>query len=66
MTVFLNRRTVIFLLHLWAAGSPHAPTPEAEARWAAASTHPDAGDLAEAAAYMKKFVDMYDKFYKFM
>lgn len=48
------------------AGSPHAPTPEAEARWAAASTHPDAADLADAAAYMKKFLGMYDKFYKFM
>ncbi len=30
------------------AGSPHAATPETEARWAAAATHPDAADIAAA------------------
>ncbi|MGN0832253.1 MAG: flavodoxin family protein [Kiritimatiellia bacterium] len=29
-------------------GNPHAATPEAEARWAAAASHPDAADLASA------------------
>lgn len=30
------------------AGNPHAATPETEARWAAAASHPDADDLAAA------------------
>ena len=29
-------------------GNPHAATPETEARWAAAASHPDADDLAAA------------------
>ena len=31
------------------AGNPHAPTPEAEARWAEAAKHPDETDLQHAA-----------------
>ena len=31
------------------AGGPHSATPETEARWAAAASHPDADDLAAAA-----------------
>ena len=30
------------------AGGPHSSTPETEARWAAAASHPDADDLAAA------------------
>ena len=29
-------------------GNPHAATPETEARWSAAASHPDAEDLAAA------------------
>lgn len=48
------------------AGSPHAPSPEAEARWAAAASHPDAQDLQEAHDYMANFLDMFERFYKNM
>lgn len=34
-------------------GNPHAATPETEARWAAAATHPDTDDLAAAAEAAK-------------
>ena len=34
-------------------GNPHAATPETEARWAAAASHPDAEDLASAAEAAK-------------
>ena len=30
------------------AGTPHSPTPEAQARWAEAAKHPDANDLSSA------------------
>lgn len=44
--------------------SPHAPSKESEERWAAAASHPDAEDLVKTEAYMKHFMEMYDKFYK--
>lgn len=45
-------------------GTPHAPTPEAEARWAKASTHPDAEDLATAKKFMVNTLVFVDKYYK--
>ena len=37
------------------AGSPHSPSPESEARWAAAASHPDVEDLAKAKSFMQAF-----------
>ena len=48
------------------AGSPHSPSPESEARWAAAASHPDAEDLAQAKVFMQGFLAMYDKYLKMM
>lgn len=48
------------------AGGAHSASPESEARWAAAASHPDAEDLAQAKAFMQNFLAMYDKFLKMM
>lgn len=55
---------LIAMMRKMPAGSPHAPSKESEARWAAAASHPDNEDLAKTRAYMKRFITMYDKFYK--
>lgn len=57
---------LIAMMRKMPAGSPHAPTPETEARWAAAASHPDAQDLQEARDYMAKFLYMFERFYKNM
>ncbi len=43
------------------AGSPHAPSPASEKRWAEASTHPDEADLEKAGKYMTDFAAFYDR-----
>lgn len=48
------------------AGGAHSASPESEARWAAAATHPDAEDLAKAKSFMQNFIAMYDKYLKLM
>lgn len=45
---------------------PHAATPENEARWAAAASHPDSDDLARAKEFMEKTLNIYEKFYAMM
>lgn len=57
---------LIAMMRKMPAGSPHSPSPESEARWAAASSHPDAADLAKAKSFMQGFLAMYDKFLKMM
>lgn len=57
---------LIAMMRKMPAGSPHAPSPESEARWAAAASHPDAEDLAKAKSFMQSFLAMYDKFLKMM
>lgn len=47
------------------AGSPHAPTAESKARWAAAASHPDEKDLEKAADYMKNFLAFFNRISKF-
>ena len=57
---------LIAMMRKMPAGSPHSPSPESEARWAAAASHPDAADLAKAKSFMQGFLAMYDKFLKMM
>ena len=57
---------LIAMMRKMPAGSPHSPSPESEARWAAAASHPDAEDLAKAKSFMQGFLAMYDKFLKMM
>ena len=52
---------LIAMMRKMPAGSPHSPSPESEARWAAAASHPDAADLAKAKSFMQGFLAMYDK-----
>lgn len=42
---------------------PHSATPENEARWAKAASHPDENDLENAKAFMQKTLEIYDRFY---
>lgn len=44
--------------------SPHAATPENEARWAKAASHPDENDLANAESFMQKTLGMYEAYFK--
>ncbi len=44
-------------------GHPHAPGPESKKRWQDAAYHPDRQDLEKAAASMKRYVEMYDKYF---
>lgn len=46
---------LIAMMRKMPAGSPHSPSPESEARWAAAASHPDAADLAKAKSFMQGF-----------
>lgn len=57
---------LIEMMRKMPAGSAHSAGPESEARWAAAASHPDAGDLEKAKTFMKNFLVMYDKFLKMM
>lgn len=57
---------LIAMMRKMPTGSPHSPSPESEARWAAAASHPDAEDLAKAKAFMHGFLAMYDKYLKIM
>ena len=57
---------LIAMMRKMPAGSPHSPSPEREARWAAAASHPDVEDLAKAKSFMQGFLAMYDKFLKMM
>ena len=57
---------LIAMMRKMPAGSPHSPSPESEARWAAAASHPDAEDLAKAKDFMQGFLAMYDKYLKMM
>lgn len=57
---------LIEMMRKMPAGGAHGASPESEARWAAAASHPDAEDLAKAKAYMQSFLAMYDKFLKMM
>lgn len=57
---------LISMMRKMPSDSPHAPSKESEARWAAAASHPNEEDLAKTEAYMKHFMSMYDKFYKNM
>ena len=45
------------------AGHPHAPSEESRKRWSEAATHPDEVDLEKAAACMKRYVTLYEKYY---
>ena len=55
---------LITMMRKMPPGTPHAPTVESEARWLAASSHPDADDLAQARKFMADFLVMYDNFLK--
>lgn len=57
---------LIEMMRKMPAGGAHSASPESEARWAAASTHPDAEDLAKARSFMQGFLAMYDKYLKIM
>lgn len=57
---------LIEMMRKMPAGGAHSASPESEARWAAASTHPDAEDLAKARSFMQGFLAMYDKYLKMM
>lgn len=57
---------LIEMMRKMPAGGPHSATPENEARWAAASTHPDEEDIAKAKAFMTKTLGMYERFYQMM
>lgn len=57
---------LIEMMRKMPAGGAHSASPESEARWAAAASHPDAADLAKAKAYMENFLIMFDKFLKHM
>lgn len=57
---------LIEMMRKMPAGGAHSASPESEARWAAAASHPDADDLAKAKAFMQNFLVMYDKFLKLM
>ncbi len=57
---------LIEMMRKMPAGGAHSASPESEARWAAAASHPDADDLAKAKTYMQSFLAMYDKFLKMM
>lgn len=48
------------------AGGPHSSTPESEARWAAAASHPDEADLNNAKEFIQNVVQTYERFYKMM
>lgn len=54
---------MIEMMRRMPAGSPHSATPENEARWAKAASHPDESDLARATAFMQKTLGMYENFY---
>lgn len=57
---------LIDMMRKMPAGGAHSASPESEARWAAASTHPDAEDLAKARSFMQSFLAMYNKYLKMM
>ena len=57
---------LIEMMRKMPAGGAHSASPESEARWAAASTHPDAEDFARARSFMQGFLAMYDKYLKMM
>lgn len=57
---------LIEMMRKMPAGGAHSASPESEARWAVASTHPDAEDLAKARSFMAGFIAMYDKYLKMM
>ena len=57
---------LIEMMRKMPAGGAHSASRESEARWAAASTHPDAEDLAKARSFMQGFLAMYDKYLKIM
>lgn len=57
---------LIAMMRKMPAGGAHSASPESEARWASASTHPDAEDLAKAKSFMENFLAMYDKYLKLM
>lgn len=57
---------LIEMMRKMPAGGAHSASPESEARWAAASTHPDTDDLAKARSFMQEFLAMYDKYLKMM
>ncbi|MDO4177878.1 MAG: flavodoxin family protein [Phascolarctobacterium sp.] len=54
---------LIEMMRKMPAGHPHAPSPETEARWAAAANHPDAAELAEAKEVAVERLAFFDKFY---